>query len=134
MATIEEIQDLFKQNRMEFSEMLKTNLKEIKDEMIDLKKDMSENFKKLDQDINKNKKDIEECKNQIANMKIDPSCSNNVFDVSQEIEKQIKIANRIHITGVQDVDEAKQLLNDIVGEEIKPVWISAPKQKKRCIK
>ena len=41
--------------------MLKTNFKEIKDEMTDLKKDMNENFKRLDKDINKNKMDIEEC-------------------------------------------------------------------------
>ena len=62
-------------------------------------------------------------------MKIDPSFNNSIFVASQEIEKKIKMSNRIHISGVQDVHEAKQIINDIVGEEIKPILISAPQQR-----
>ena len=56
MATIEKIQDLFMKDRIEFAEMLKTNFKQMSDEMTDLKKEMNRNFKRLDQDIHKNKK------------------------------------------------------------------------------
>ena len=67
--------------------------------------------------IERNEKSITQCQNEIKEIrKAMPSL--------EEISSQIKAQNKIFITGAKNVDDAKSVINEIIGKEATFIWIS----------
>ena len=67
--------------------------------------------------IERNEKSITQCQNEIKEIrKAMPSL--------EEISSQIKAQNKIFITGAKNVDDAKAVINEIIGKEATFIWIS----------
>ena len=76
--------------------------------------------------VEKNREDINGCIENLSKLK-DKKDDDKFVNINDEIEKQLKNVNRIHVVGGKTKDEILDLLKEITGRVITPIWITQPR-------